>query len=97
VEEPPSLPRCERCELRLTPLWWCSPLTLVGRLHQVLKCRTRPVFQINLTQRHPLRTTSWAGLMNVDSVSVPDRTLDSAANASSDWPRCGRQINSPAT
>ncbi len=53
-------------------LWWCSPPTLVGRLHHiVIKCRIRPVAQIGMRQYDPSlpRTTSWDGLTNSSSTS----------------------------
>jgi len=84
VEEPPSLPRCERCELRLTPLvvqssdsrWTAAP-----RLPQAPDRTRHPDRPDSAT---PARDdiVGWPDELLIDSVDVPDRTLDSAANKS---------------
>ena len=73
MKEPPSLPRRESRDLRLSPLAVPSSDSRWARLHPIVhKCRIRPVAQIGPTQYDPPslpRTTSWDGQTNSSSPS----------------------------
>jgi hypothetical protein len=55
-------------------LRWCSPLTLVGRLHHRPHMPAQTRAEIRPTQRQWLRTTLWGGVMNYSSTSLTSLT-----------------------
>jgi hypothetical protein len=85
VKEPPSLPRCERCDLRLTPLvvqssdsrWTAAPHT------QVPDQTSRPDRADAVRPAVPPKDdiVGWPDELHIDFPDFPDRTLDSKANA----------------
>ena len=82
MKESPSLPRRERCELRLTPLvvqlsdfhWTAAP-----HFPQTPDQTNHPD-QSDSASRAKDDIVGWPDEILINSTKLPDRTLDSAAN-----------------
>ena len=82
MKESPSLPRCERCEMRLTPLvvqfsdarWAAAPQLLQspGQTSRPDQSDSAPPAKDDIV--------GWPDELLIDFPDFPDRTLDSAAD-----------------